>query len=316
MNSNDKVAPNQPSGIKASTTEMQFFLSWTNPTNKDFSGILILRKEGSIPSSTIDGVQIYKSNGQSYTENIPNNDNIFYYQIYAYDKSGNYSKPILITRRPPTKKPQVKGEKITNNESTASKKYSSLAGEPGKIVDLISGQEAMEIYKQNNLINLDSISKQIYEKLVGKAKLSDKVRFSLAYFIKNGSPTTKRLGQKERAGVIKSFQSSFGKLPQTAADWQDIIKIANGRWPGKRNNLAENNAKINFKKIYKRNPAVKNGKDSNSIMILSYGLRPATRNQNSEKKAISVFKGIFKKAPLSAIEWDAVRTIAYSGSKR
>ena len=59
-----------------------------------------------------------------------------------------------------------------------------------------------------------------------------------------------------------------------------------------------------------------NQNDDSAVTIMAYGLRPANRNMDSEKNAIKIFKNIFKYNPASAIDWDTVRAIAYSGSER
>src|SRR5688572_27019462 len=47
-----------------------------------------------------------------------------------------------------------------------------------------------------------------------------------------GSITTLHLGAGERLGVVNSYRTAFGRMPQTRAEWLDVIKIANGRFPG------------------------------------------------------------------------------------
>jgi hypothetical protein len=61
---------------------------------------------------------------------------------------------------------------------------------------------------------------------------------------------------------------------------------------------------------------MKNSNDNAAVTIMAYGLRPANRNTESEKTAIKSFKYIYGKNPVSAMEWDVVRAIAYSGAKR
>jgi len=56
--------------------------------------------------------------------------------------------------------------------------------------------------------------------------------------------------------------------------------------------------------------------DNAAVTVISYGLRPGNRNMNSEKAAIKSFKAIYGHAPVSAVAWDIVRAIAYSGAKR
>jgi hypothetical protein len=145
---------------------------------------------------------------------------------------------------------------------------------------------------------------------------SVETKAAITNFITYGTPTTKILGAGERAGVINSYKSAFGKVPSTEAQWSDVIKIGNGRWPSEKNTAAETKAATEFKKVYKRSPDMKQPNDNAAVTVISYGLRPANRNTNSEKAAIKSFKAIYGHDPVSAIAWDIVRAIAYSGSKR
>ena len=138
----------------------------------------------------------------------------------------------------------------------------------------------------------------------------------LNYFITYGTKSAKILGEGERSGALNSYKSAFGKLPLSEADWRDLLKIANGRWPSASSTVAEANAKLIFKKIYGREADLTNAREAMALKIIAYGLRPAKRNLNSEKAAIKSFKFYFKKNPISAIDWDAVRAIAYSGATR
>ena len=144
----------------------------------------------------------------------------------------------------------------------------------------------------------------------------DEVKSKLNNFISYGTETTKSLGAGERAGVVNSFQSAFGNLPESAEEWQDVIKIANGRWPTQRNSMAETKAKASFKKIYGKEANMSNQNDNAAVTVMAYGLRPSQRNLDSEKAAILSFKYFYKRSPVSAIDWDTVRAIAYSGAKR
>ncbi len=135
-------------------------------------------------------------------------------------------------------------------------------------------------------------------------------------FVTYGTPTTLILGAGERAGVVNSFRAAFGKVPSSEGDWSDVIKIANGRFPGTLNAAQEKAMETVFKKIYLRLPNRAQANDNAAITVMAYGLRTATRNLNSEKAAINSFKAIYGKVPTSASDWDAVRAIAYSGAKR
>jgi len=135
-------------------------------------------------------------------------------------------------------------------------------------------------------------------------------------FIHDGTPTTKRLGGGERAGVINSFRSAFGKMPRDITDWQDVIKIANGRWPGERSKKKEKEAQKDFEEIYNREADMVDPHDNAAVTIMAYGLRPNNRNIESEAAAIDTFKDIYGTSPRSAEHWDTVRAIAYSGASK
>lgn len=140
--------------------------------------------------------------------------------------------------------------------------------------------------------------------------------YAITNFIVYGTPTTEILGAGERAGVLNSYKSAFGKLPTTESEWQDAIKIANGRWPNERSEAAEIKSKLEFKKVYLREPDMDNPNDNAAVTVIAYGLRPDNRNLDSEKAGILTFKNIYGHNPVSATDWDVVRAIAYSGAKR
>jgi len=138
----------------------------------------------------------------------------------------------------------------------------------------------------------------------------------LNYFITYGTVLTKNLGAGERAGVLGSYKKAFGKLPTTEAEWSDVIKIANGRWPSETSQAALDGAKVEFRKVYLREPNMNDKYDNAAVSVIAYGLRPATRKTEAEKAAISTFKHIYGHNPVSSLAWDIVRAIAYSGAKR
>jgi hypothetical protein len=156
----------------------------------------------------------------------------------------------------------------------------------------------------------------LYERITGEASDGSESSADIVNFIAYGTPSTMKLGSGERAGVVNSFRAAFGRVPTSDLDWQDIIKIANGRWPSQTNEAAEALASETFKTIYLREPNMDSPSDNAAVTVMAYGLRPADRNLDSERAAINIFRNIFKKSPESATEWDAVRAIAYSGATR
>lgn len=157
----------------------------------------------------------------------------------------------------------------------------------------------------------------IVERVVAsESSVASQVREKIVTFVTYGSPTTDKLGAGERGGVVNSFKEAFGKLPQTNEDWEDVVKIANGRWPGQTDSARETVAEGNFEAIYLRTPDRTSPNDDAAVVVMAYGLRSRNRNLDSEKAAIKIYEDIFNRAPSSATSWDAVRAIAYSGATR
>lgn len=196
--------------------------------------------------------------------------------------------------------------------------YQSLFGLESGLADAVSQAEAEMVINRQNGIILGALSQKIYDKLIDSVsnKLTDPIKKQIAYFIESGTPTTLSLGAGERAGALNSYFFAFGSFPATNNDWQDVIKIANGRWPVQKSKTAEDRAVVAFKKIYLRAPDMNKTNDNAAVTVISYGLRPVNRNMESEKAAIKIFKAISGYYPATAVDWDMVRAIAYSGAVR
>ncbi|MFA6307060.1 MAG: carboxypeptidase regulatory-like domain-containing protein [Patescibacteria group bacterium] len=201
--------------------------------------------------------------------------------------------------------------------ATAAQKIVAMAAEAAEIIKSDINSFLGKFGFKRDLAKEDVAVKKYVKDLIKGAKgITAEKQNALSNFIAYGTYTTVKLGEGERAGVINSYKSTFGKLPATAEEWSDVIKIANGRWPTARDNKSENASTEAFKKIYKRSPNRANANDDAAVTVIAYGLRPANRNTNSEKAAIKSFKAIYGYAPVSATAWDIVRAIAYSGAKR
>ncbi|MDO9399706.1 MAG: hypothetical protein Q7T79_03435, partial [bacterium] len=153
----------------------------------------------------------------------------------------------------------------------------------------------------------------------GVKELTQSAKDAINNFITYGvDSNTQKLGAGERAAVINSYKFAFDKLPETEAELTDVIKIANGRFPGITNDKAEKRAKDQFVKIYKRIPDLNDNKDNAAIKVMAYGLRQKAenRNLNSEKTGIKTFKSIYNYTPKTTEDWNAMQAITYSGSAR
>lgn len=162
----------------------------------------------------------------------------------------------------------------------------------------------MEGYKYTNKV------------VASRGEVSTPQKNAINNFIVYGTQTTGSLGEGERAGVLDSYAAAYGHLPSTVSEWEDVMKIANGRWPSEAATNAIDDASKEFKRIYQREPDLSDSNDNAAVTVMAYGLRPAHRNIESEKSAIKIYKSIFRKNPATATDWDVVRAIAYSGATR
>jgi len=318
----DTTPPAQPDNFDVAIKNTQATLTWTNPTDSDFFKIKILRKENSTPTSYNDTTAeiIYEGTDTKFIDANLDSNKKYYYSIFAYDTKLNYSNILTIST---DNNEQNNNQNQTNTNNLICNGYTlkNLFGTESDMVECISQREAKITNEYNSYVELSDRTYSIYQKIVDTKKeyvnnMSQNNKYSIAMFIHTGTEATKWLGAGERAGVINSFYSAFNRMPETELDWQDTIKIANGRWPKQTSSKAKENAKVQFKKIYLRDADMNNQNDNAAVTVIAYGLRPANRNFDSEKSGINIFKGIFNYNPISAIDWDMVRAISYSGAIR
>lgn len=292
-------------------------ISWQNPESEDFANASLFQSEILIEDYfSYEAVEafcdlIYQGPEENFrasglAENLP-----YYFILFVNDNEGQHSKALVLKKEIFS----AEAEKPQTEDGTK-----SLIGASSETVNSVSFSEAGIIYNYNKKINpKDSESERLTLFITVKSPhdLSERDKNAIAYFVDSGTPTTILLGAGERTGVLNSYLSAFDKLPRSILEWQDVIKIANGRWPDERNpELEKEAADTAFANIYERRPDPNNPNDSAAITVIAYGLRPAGRNLESEAKATEIYRNIFKKDPVEAFEWDLVRAIAYSGATR
>jgi hypothetical protein len=224
-----------------------------------------------------------------------------------YDLSNNYFTISSVTvNTQPVVTPTTD---ITTINSNASQLYNGtidpLLAQINELRNTVKEQEVRIKYLENLVKNVQQVS--------------DSALNAINNFITYGvDPNTKLLGAGQRAAVVNSFKAAFSKLPTTQTDLTDVVKIANGRWPGQTSAAAEAAAKAQFQKVYLRAPIMSNRNDNAAITIMAYGLQQQAKNRNlkSEVVGINTFKYVFHRLPASAQDWNTVGAITYSGAKR
>lgn len=89
--SKDKVPPPKVIGFTVTKDGENAKMTWTNPIDTDFVGVVIVKKLKSYPTSAADGEVIYKGDGTSYTDTNVKKAEYVYYRAFSYDFDNNYN---------------------------------------------------------------------------------------------------------------------------------------------------------------------------------------------------------------------------------
>ena len=99
MGSVDVTAPGVPTHLIGIATANAVTLAWTNPTDTDFSSVMLRRSSVSAPANTTEGTLVQANlTGGSYTDSN-RVDGTYYYSVFAKDETGNYSSAASVTVR-------------------------------------------------------------------------------------------------------------------------------------------------------------------------------------------------------------------------
>lgn len=244
-------------------------------------------------------------------------------------KSFTFEEPkeIAAPSKPSTPSATDSGSSVTAKQApTVAERAEQLVAIKQETTDIVAVIEDISnktkvgpLTKEEKLSVLDEAPKQEVLSVIDRVIPSTVTRATAAVaikFIADGTETTQHLGAGQRAAAINSYKAAFGTYPDKAAAWEDLIKIANGRFPSKTNKTIEQRAERSFQSIYKRAPNRKNQNDDAAVVVMAYGLQQPARNLKSEATAQQTYQRIFKRAPKGAFAWQAVWSIAYSGAKR
>jgi hypothetical protein len=91
----DNTPPGTVSNFMVLIGNAKLSLSWANPSDADFAGVKVIRKEGGYPEFITDGAQVYDGTDTSYVDEGLTNDTTYYYRAFTYDTSQNYNDAMV-----------------------------------------------------------------------------------------------------------------------------------------------------------------------------------------------------------------------------
>ncbi len=94
------LPPGNVVNLTATPGNAQVALSWTNPTDADFSNVILVFRTDRFPTSPTDGTVIYSASGTSFLHTGLTNGVLYYYTIFAVDVAGNLSSGATASATP------------------------------------------------------------------------------------------------------------------------------------------------------------------------------------------------------------------------
>lgn len=90
----DTLPPGPVTGFIAKQNLKSVSLSWSNPGNTDFAGVIVRRSTTAIPNTINDGTLLYQGNGTAATDAAVSSGVTVHYAVFSYDTSANYSSRV------------------------------------------------------------------------------------------------------------------------------------------------------------------------------------------------------------------------------
>jgi len=111
----DANPPANVSNFKALAGDGQISLSWSNPSDTDFAGVIVRKSTTAYPDTPAAGQAVYDGKGIVKTDIGLTNGVVYYYSAFAYDTSGNFASG-AIDNAVPTGGGQPPGVKYQCND--------------------------------------------------------------------------------------------------------------------------------------------------------------------------------------------------------
>lgn len=93
----DTTPPGNPTGFTGNPGLNNIALTWTNPSDPDFSAVRIMRRVSGYPTDPTDGVLVYDGTLEAFDNTGLATGTRYYYTAFARDAVFNYSSGVLFT---------------------------------------------------------------------------------------------------------------------------------------------------------------------------------------------------------------------------
>lgn len=144
--------PSQINNFYATIGNASVALSWSNPADSNFAGVMILRKVGGYSNSKSDGMKVYDGTGTAYTDAGLTNGTQYYYRAFAYNAKHEYQTQYCVTTMTPKQ-----GYQLGTFPVGTKLKFGSIFGNP--IVQTIANKSGNDI----TLITDRTIAKYVFD---------------------------------------------------------------------------------------------------------------------------------------------------------
>jgi hypothetical protein len=158
----DHTPPANVSGVTVEETTSSILLSWQNPHDPDFAGVIVVRSPYGYPDDQLDGSVVYQGAGDYVNDTSVSPGITYFYTIFAYDASGNYSSGAIASGElagtngtATTSNPSQTS--TTNNGSSSSTSTSTSQSGSGILPFLAFSQDGKIISSSSPDVNASSI---------------------------------------------------------------------------------------------------------------------------------------------------------------
>ncbi|MCX6779184.1 MAG: hypothetical protein NTU97_03055, partial [Candidatus Magasanikbacteria bacterium] len=98
----DVTPPANVIDLAAVAGDKKINLSWQNPADSDFNGVMIRRSTTNFPATPADGIFVYQGSNITKEDTGLTNGVLYYYSVFSYDTSNNFASGAIISATPYT----------------------------------------------------------------------------------------------------------------------------------------------------------------------------------------------------------------------